>query len=186
MSDKRKIAALCVARNSIYKTMPGVDAWDIDRGVINFPGDRPVVCHPPCRAWSAFCAHQAKPPAGEKELAPLCVGLMRSCGGILEHPAHSRLWTYMNLPLPGELPRNGWWSLAVKQCWWGDVRTKATWLLFSGVDPAIVSTPFRLHNPSSDKARWNKMSKNQRAATPIAFAEWLVDLSRRSSMAISA
>ena len=86
------IAVLCAARNSIYKTMEGVDVYDLDRDAKTFFGSVPIVGHPPCRSWSAFCAHQAKPLPGEKELGPLVVWMLRNNGGVLEHPAHSRLW----------------------------------------------------------------------------------------------
>lgn len=101
------ISALCVSRNSAYHGLPGVVAFDIDRDARTFLGDTPIVAHPPCRAWSAFCSHQAKAPPGEKELAPMCVELLRQCGGVLEHPAHSRLWPAMGLPRPGERPGGG-------------------------------------------------------------------------------
>ena len=40
-----------------------------------------VVCHAPCRPWSAHCAHQAKPEPGEKELGPFCAEMLRKWGG---------------------------------------------------------------------------------------------------------
>ena len=176
------VAILCAARNSVYKEFDGVEVFDIDRDARTFDDCLPVVCHPPCRAWSAFCAHQAKPLLGEKDLAPWCVDKLRENGGVLEHPAHSRLWRHLNLPLPGEEQRGGMWSLAVKQSWWGDTRSKNTWLLFSGIERSdLPDIPFRLHDPANDTQAWNKMSKHQRAATPKRFAEWLIEVARRTS-----
>ena len=86
------VAVLCVSKNSIYKRIERVEAFDLARDARTFGGGMPVVAHPPCRSWSAYCAHQAKPLAGEKELGPLCVAWLRECGGVLEHPAHSRLF----------------------------------------------------------------------------------------------
>ena len=77
----RAVAALCVAPNSVYKTMPGVDAYDKARDVRQFAGGMPVVAHPPCRAWSAYTAHQAKPEPGEKELGLLCADWLKREGG---------------------------------------------------------------------------------------------------------
>lgn len=77
----RTVAALCVAPNSVYKTMAGVDAYDKARDVRSFAGGMPVVAHPPCRAWSAYTAHQAKPEPGEKELGPLCLEHLKREGG---------------------------------------------------------------------------------------------------------
>jgi hypothetical protein len=176
------IAVLCAARNSIYKTMPDVEVYDIDRDVRSFAGGMPVIAHPPCRAWSAYCRHQAKPLPGEKELAPLCVEWLRQCGGVLEHPAHSRLYDELRLPKPGEAERDGLWSMAVRQSWWGDTRSKCTWLLFSGVAKKNVDVPFELHQPQGDRRRWQVMSKHQRAATPPAFAKWLVDIASASEV----
>jgi len=167
------VAVLCVARNSIYKSLE-VDCYDIDRDARSFVGSSPVVAHPPCRAWSAFCGHQAKPLPGEKELGPMCVELLRSNGGILEHPAYSRLWDHCKLPKPGEPAIDGLRAVAVNQAWWGDRRSKRTWLLFAHIDPLSIEIPFRLHDPRGDRRRWNTMSKNTRAATPKEMAEWLI------------
>lgn len=171
------VAILCAARNSIYHSMEGVTVYDLDRDVRTFAGGTPIVAHPPCRAWSAFCRHQAKPLPGEKELAPLCVEWLREWGGVLEHPAHSTLYDALDLPKPREPERNGLWSMAVNQSWWGDSRTKATWLLFSRIDRAL-EIPYWIHNPNGDRRRWQVMSKHQRAATHPAFARWLVDVAR--------
>lgn len=179
------IAALCVSRNSIYKTLPGVDCYDMDRDVRTFNGGVPIVAHPPCRAWSAYCAHQAKPLPGEKELAPMCVNLLKQNGGVLEHPAHSRLWQALDLPRPGET-RDGLWCIQVNQSWWGDTRTKKTWLLFSGVDKGDVVLPFALHNANGDRRRWQVMSKIQRAATCEPLARWLVEIASRTRSPIHA
>lgn len=43
----RTVAALFVRADSIYKTMPDVDAWDIERDARRWPGGCPVVAHPP-------------------------------------------------------------------------------------------------------------------------------------------
>ena len=45
------VAAMFVRADSVYKTIPGVDCWDIDRDARLWPGGCPVVAHPPCRAW---------------------------------------------------------------------------------------------------------------------------------------
>jgi hypothetical protein len=173
------IAVLCCHQNSIYHTMPGLDCYDISRDVRTFAGGVPVVAHPPCRSWSAFCRHQAKPLLGEKELGPLCVDWLRECGGVLEHPAHSTLWDYCKLPKPGEPERDGLYSLAVQQSWWGDSLAKNTWLLFSKVErDRLPEIPFTLRYSHGDRRTWQLMSKKQRAATPAAFAEWLVEVAR--------
>lgn len=173
----REVAVLCCSAKSVYHRMSGVEAYDMARDARTFAGGMPVVAHPPCRSWSAYCAHQAKPLPGEKDLGPICVEWLRKCGGVLEHPAHSRLWDACGLPKPGQ--RHGdVWAAEVLQAWWGDSRTKKTWLCFFGVDPRAVSFPIRPHDPRGDRRRWQVMSKSQRSATPEAMAEWLVATAR--------
>lgn len=173
------VAVLCVASNSVYKSMDAVEAFDPSRDARSFQGGVPVVAHPPCRAWSTYCAHQAKPAPGEKDLGPMCVEWVRECGGILEHPAHSRLWDRCGMPKLGE-PGGNEWSIKVSQAWWGDSRTKETWLFVSGIEPReLPQMPFALHSPHGDRRRWQLMSKHQRSATHPNFALWLVETARR-------
>lgn len=171
------VAVLCVAPKSIYHTLAGVEVYDPRRDVRTFAGGMPVVAHPPCRSWSAYCAHQAKPLPGEKELGPLCVEWLRKCGGVLEHPAHSRLFAHCGLPKPGE-SRGGLWTVEVWQAWWGYPMRKQTWLCFSGVDVRAVQFPFALHAAGNDRRCEQMMSKQQRSATHPALAQWLVDAAR--------
>lgn len=173
-----KVAALCVASNSVYLTMPDVIAFDKNRDVRTFSGGIPVVTHAPCRAWSAHCSHQAKPEPGEKDLAYLCAHHLKVCGGVFEHPAHSRAFKACGLPLPGHPPHHGLWTLEVWQSWWGYPMMKRTWLCFAHIDPKQIRLPFTLHPKGFDRRREQVMSKNQRAATNPTFARWLVDLAK--------
>lgn len=176
----RTVAALCVSSNSIYKTMPGVEAYCKARDVRSFVGGMPVVAHPPCRAWSAYTAHQAKPEPGEKELGLLCAQWLKTCGGVLEHPAHSRLFKAAGLPDPGK--RSGdLFTVPVLQAWWGYPMRKETWLCFSRVDHMALDFPYLEHDSRAglgDRRRQQVMSKNQRAATVEPLARWLVDAAR--------
>jgi hypothetical protein len=177
------VAVLCCAKNSVYKTLSNVECYDAARDVRTFAGGMKIVAHPPCRTWSAYCAHQAKPEPGEKELGPLCVDWLRKCGGVLEHPAHSRLFDACKLPKPGWTV--GWkkgempiWSMEVLQGWWGDTRSKKTWLCFFGIHPTDFRVPYRFVDAVGDRRRWQLMSKTQRSATHPAMAEWLVQTAR--------
>jgi hypothetical protein len=176
-----QVAVLCAARNSVYHEIPYVDVYDIDRDARTFKCDKPVVAHPPCRAWSAYCAHQAKPLPGERELGLWCCDVLRQCGGVLEQPAHSRLFAAGQLPVPpGRL--GDVWSMQVDQCWWGDSRKKATWLCFSMIDLADIVVPFCLRgSDAGDRRRWQVMSHQQRSATIPSMAEWLVDIARMAN-----
>lgn len=176
----RSVAVLCVATNSIYKQLPGVDCYDAGRDARTFPGGMPVVAHPPCRAWSAFCAHQAKVPDGERELGVWCADQLRECGGVLEQPAHSRLFDAARLPKPGQ-SADGLTTWQVWQAWWGYPMKKATWLCFSRIDCERLELPFRLHAAGADRRAFQRMSKNQRAATCLPLAEWLLDAARQAA-----
>ena len=182
----REISILCVSKNSIYKNMQNLDLYDIERDCYSFSGNNSVVAHPPCRSWSAFCSHQAKPAPGEKEIAPWCVERVVQNGGILEHPAHSRLWDELSLPLPGSPYYGGLWSLEIHQYWFGYENRKKTWLLINGISPAAIpSIPYRLHPGTGDRKRWQNMTNHQRLRTPLLFAEWLVEVARLASMEVS-
>jgi hypothetical protein len=173
------VAILCASKKSVYKSIDGLDVYDVDRDCRTFTGGQPVVAHPPCRAWSRFCRHQAKPLPGEKELAPFCVDAIRANGGVLEHPAYSLLWDELGLPKPSQPCRGELWSIEVLQRWWGHRQTKRTWLLVSGLKPAdLPPIPYQLR-AGGDKRRWQLMSKAERMATPRAFAEWLIDAASR-------
>jgi len=174
-SDTTKtVAVLCCSNNSFYKSMHEVEAYDMRRDAKSFVGGMPIVAHPPCRAWSAYCGHQAKPLPGEKELGLWCADQLRECGGVLEHPAHSRLFDAAGLPRPGQSVGD-MKTISVWQAWWGYPMRKATWLCFSRVKTEKLVIPYRLHDQGGDRRRQQLMSKHQRAATVPAFARWLVD-----------
>jgi hypothetical protein len=174
-----RVAVLCAATNSVYQSLENVEVYDRRRDARTFAGGMPVIAHPPCRSWSAFCAHQAKPEPGEKELGLWCVEQVREWGGILEQPAHSRLFDAASLPKPGWEARADSWSLEVWQAWWGYPQKKATWLYFSKISPLEVLYPLRLHPQGGDKRTWQVMSKNMRSRTILPFAEWLIATARR-------
>jgi hypothetical protein len=188
----RTVAALFVRADSTYKTMPGVDAWDIERDARLWPGGSPVVAHPPCRAWGRL-AHMANPRPDEKDLARWAVTQVRRWGGVLEHPAFSTLWADQQLPSPGVFDAVGGWTLPVLQQWWGHRAAKATWFYIVGVAPSeIPSIPYVMgeatHVVASSRNRQKlrmvpEISKAEREHTPPALAEWLVELARRARVA---
>jgi hypothetical protein len=187
----REVAALFVRADSIYKTMPGVDAWDEARDARNWPGGVPVVAHPPCRAWASL-RHCAKPRDGEKDLAHLAIRHVRQWGGVLEHPQLSTLWKVAGLPEPGMRDEHGGWTLIIDQHWWGHRARKRTRLYIVGCEPAdIPPIPMRLGEATHtvglwsgrDKARCRpSISKREFEATPPELAEWLCEVARRSSV----
>ena len=168
------VAILCAARNSVYKTLRAVDVYDEQRDARTFPGGMPVVAHPPCRLWSAFCRHQAKSPDPETEmdLGLWCVEQVQRCGGVLEQPAHSGLFE-----MAGVVP-----TVTLCQSDWGHTEIKATWLYVRGCGGQFPPLP-RLRGVAGSRRKWQRKSKNQRSATPPDFAHWLVDLARMCSPA---
>jgi hypothetical protein len=130
-------------------------------------------------------------------LGPTAVAQVQKWGGVLEQPADSRLWAHCGLPKPGEwfgVDALGGMSIAVEQCAWGHVARKRTWLYIVGVPvrdvlPGIKRGGTPTHWVSGGRGRVGKKSKTtcvppgikvcsaqQRRRTPLAFAEWLIDL----------
>lgn len=97
----RTVTVLFARRDSIYKTLPDCDVWDADRDARLWPGGTPVVAHPPCRLWGRL-RHFARKTKGERQLAIMAVRRVRQWGGVLEHPAGSRLWAKASLPPLGK------------------------------------------------------------------------------------
>jgi len=179
------VAALFVRGDSHYKTMPGVDAWDIERDARRWSGGTACVAHPPCRAWGRL-RQMAKPRADERELAIWAVHQVRLWGGVLEHPSGSTLWADQGLPLAGRgVDKFGGYTLSVAQFDWGHKARKLTWLYVVGCPFDKVPTmPVREGEPTHCIARTNgtgllpHVTHTEREATPPAFAEWLVELAR--------
>lgn len=185
----RTIAALYVDPGGPYPKMPGVECWDEQRDARRYPGPHPVVAHPPCGPWSrlrTFCRHQPR------ELAPLAVRQVRTWGGVLEHHASSRLWPELDLPLPGGFPdAHGGWSVQVDQVAWGHRATKTTWLYVVGLGPGSVrlrsgGTPTHCMNSRKRDTHLLELSAQGRRRTPPLFAEFLVDIARRSHVSEAA
>lgn len=208
----RQVAALFVRADSVYKTMPGVDAWDIDRDARKWPGGSPVVAHPPCARWSSLnnlvlvrYPHRATEFAHGNDggLFKLALQQVRVWGGVLEHPAQSRAWQHFDLPAPA---RNVWqrgicggWCIELDQAAFGHPARKRTWLYAFGVEaPPTPPTPpppsgkvvrvFRKRLPDGSWTRTpasvdnREVSKKVAEHTPPAFAAWLVELARRTSV----
>jgi hypothetical protein len=185
----KQIAVLFARADSVYKTLPGTDVWDIERDARRWPGGAPVVAHPPCRAWGKL-RQFAKPREDERPLAPWAVLQVQGNGGVLEHPAESTLWAFCGLPTPGRAPdRFGGWTAEVRQCDWGHKAEKLTWLYIVGCHPDDLPAlpprgePTGVIKPQRGVPRTLKIvTKAEREHTPPALALWLVDLARRTQV----
>jgi hypothetical protein len=171
----RSVAALYVERDSVFKALPGVSCFDQDRDARTFPLDSPVVALPPCPQWSRLRSFAKRDPE-QRDLALLAVRQVRACGGVLEHPSGSLLWTEASLPAPGNVDGLGGWTLPLPQRWFGHSCEKRTWLYIVGIRPArIPSIPFAL---GVARQKVELQHSRDRLASPVAFAEWLIELAR--------
>lgn len=180
-----QVAVLFARADSVYKTLPDCDVWDIERDARTWQGGAPVVAHPPCRAWGRLRKF-AKPRPDEKELALFAVEKVRTFGGVLEHPEGSTLWPVAGLPAPGRRDAFGGWTLPIYQSWWGHRADKATLLYIVGCEPNNVpDMPMMLGEATHVIAQSRKnnrrpeVTKAEREHTPPALAAWLAELARR-------
>lgn len=113
----------------------------------------------------------------DRDCAPRAVEQVRKWGGVLEHPAGSKLWDECDLPPPYETPldglpehsplwrkHNAWplwidgrasdgfgYTIKIDQCEWGHVARKRTWLYLVGVPrEALEAPPF----PGREPTHW--------------------------------
>lgn len=184
----RTVAVLCCSGRSIYKYLPGVEAYDSKRDARTFGANMPAVAHPPCRCWSKYLRHFAKPidAEAEMELGRWCVRTVLQCGGVLEQPAGSHLWKEMNLPMP-DRPAQDCFTIYVEQGWFGYASRKPTWVLVSGVPinqvpplpiNQVPPLPFSL---AQTRAKSLALSQAGRSRSVTPFAQWLVETARRAN-----
>lgn len=176
------ISVLCCSTNSVYKTL-GLDCYDAKRCARNFTGYGPVIAHPPCRGYSAFMRHWAKPSPGEKDLALFCAERVACNGGVLEHPAHSRFFTRVCGIRAGET-RGPFQCVELHQSWFGYPTTKRTWLLIPR-NWIVPDFPFALLAYGKEKQLFENMSHRERSRTTPQFAMWLIDLVKLNSLSCS-
>lgn len=166
-----------------------VEWYDEARDARTYRGSLPVVAHPPCGPWGRL-RHLSR--RDSREHALHAVGVVRRNGGALEHPAHSKLWGECLLPYPGELPDAfGGVTIEVNQCDFGHVARKPTWVYLVGARSVGELPPRRepTHWISGGRGRAGKKAKTtpvpegikvcsaqQRRRTPVAFAQWLIEL----------
>ena len=174
------VSVLFAAKTSIYKTIPGLDVWDEERNALNWPGGNRGIFHPPCRLWSML-SHLSTAPEAEKYLGFWAIEQVRLNGGILEHPAFSKLFKQC-LPCPGNSDAWGY-TIEVRQGDFGHQGLKRTWLYVAGIDgkslpdlPPASSGPF-VNVFAGGNRKYTKGSRHGplRSGTPAAFAHWLIE-----------
>ena len=177
-AGNRQIAALFVSGRSIYRHMPNVLAWGRKENARQFAGLEPVIAHPPCRTWSKYLRHQAKPAnaTAEQELGIWAVSLVQKNGGVLEQPAESYLWEKCQLPRLNDREDPFCYTIQIEQRWFGYATQKKTWLLVCGVPPqSLPPTPFAFDAKSPGQPT---LSSAGRSRTVEPFATWLCQIAR--------
>lgn len=180
-----KYVALFVRADSAYKNRPQWDAWDAERDATKYTGTLPVVAHPPCRAWGVMShmAFRNKDWSGqdtdalerEKQLALFAVEKVREVGGIIEHPAGSKLFGSV-LPDAGDFPdRWGGYTILIDQFDFGHVAHKDTKLYICGV--CVPQLPPQRMDSTDRSIAGNvsgtkRCTQYQREYTPDALIDW--------------
>ena len=192
MTLRTDVVALYVDSRGVYPKL--VAEWyDEARDARTYAGPWPVVAHPPCGPWGrlrAFCTKQ------DRAAGPHAVEMVRRFGGVLEHPAHSRLFAACGMPAPWGLPdEHGGRTYDLEQVSWGHPCIKATWIYVVGVDASGLASGLRsggspTHVVSSTRRRGPGLPeltrKWERAITPPASAEWLVSLAAQARRPVAA
>lgn len=135
----RPVAALYVETGGTYFNLPGVEPWDEDRDARAYNGPWPVVAHPPCQRWGRFWHGSTRKPHQFKLGADMgcfasALTAVRNFGGVLEHPAASRAWSWFGLTAPKvgggwvKADQFGGWTCCVDQAHYGHAARKPTWL----------------------------------------------------------
>jgi hypothetical protein len=185
--ELRQIAALYIDPAGPYPKLLGADAcWPMTRDAKKYDGPDPVVAHPPCGPWGMLrehCKYQ------DPECAPRAFEQVRAFGGVLEHPAYSRIFRHLKAPFPGELP-DAWggrtWE--VNQLAWRHKCSKPTWLYIVGVPADQVAGGLRYGGTATHILTRDRrlavrdprpeVTSADRSRSPVAFAEWLISLAR--------
>jgi hypothetical protein len=169
------VAALFCCRSSPYWHLDNVEVFDEERDARTYCGPWPVVAHPPCRTWGRL-SHMAKPNAQERDLALWAVATVRQFGGVLEHPADSKLFGTV-LPRSGCVDEFGGFTIVVDQQWFGHRARKRTGLYFCGIGQfAVDKPPFWIGLPPRTV---ELMGRPERERTPMELATWLVAQARK-------
>jgi len=170
------ISILCAQKNSIYKTIPGLDVWDELRDAYFFTGSNPVITHAPCAQWSRMKAF-SKENKDEKELAYFCLNKIIRNGGIFEHPAGSSFFKEAGIT------KN---IYSVDQSWWGFPARKRTYLFFHKCKPLSVPIMHTIvtHVVGTSKKRIGveRIKQSDRSTTYLSFANFLINSIKHSNI----
>jgi len=188
VSRSTNVAALYVDPLGVYPAL--TEHWyAAHRDARTYAGPWPIVAHPPCGPWSSLRHLHTHPE--DARLGLVAIEQVRKWGGVLEQPAGSRLWAASDPPITSTASPG--FAICVEQVSWGHVARKKTWLYFVGVDRQLVVDGVRFGGTPTHWASGGHQhdrkgsggfvpegikicSAQQRNRTPIAFANWLLDL----------
>lgn len=195
----KSVAALFIDPQGPYPKTPDVDAWTEERDARRYAGTLPVVAHPPCQLWVNFAALNFQRYGGEHNRPgndggcfASALANVRRCGGVLEHPAGSNAWPAFGLLRPSGI---GWqrasaceWVCEVWQSAYGHKARKRTWLYYVGARPPVEARWER--NPGTHQCGWfdrikPTLSKKEASRTPQAFADYLLELARKTQLPLA-
>lgn len=195
-------AALFVEPDTVYRSL-GLDCWDATRDARKYRGPDPAICHPPCERYGRYWSGgpSAKTPrhmADDNGCFAHAVWVVRTFGGVIEHPEGSHGWTWFGVEKPKagrgwtEPDRWGGSSVTVDQGAYGHPARKRTWLYAVGTsrpEPLLCDGGRQRLEPgfhsreeaTAARARddWRppkRLNRQQRIGTPLGFARFLLDL----------
>lgn len=205
---RQGVAALFIDPRGPYPDLVGTEhCWDKDRNARLYPGPWPVVAHPPCKRWCRLAKFVERRSDGRLAVGAddgcfsFALEAVRKWGGVLEHPAWSLAWGAHSLIAP---PARGWqrdmdggWACEIAQSAYGHECHKLTWLYYVGSTPPsecrwerpegtmVVSHCSRRGDGSYWQDNRPRLSKRKASLTPVAFAEFLVELAGSSRKGIN-
>lgn len=202
------IAALFVETDGPYFGLDGVDPWDEKRDARTYCGPYPVVAHPPCQRWGKMWFGQPltvkrtgvrKKKGDDGGCFAAALQVVRTNGGLIEHPWGSHAWPHFGLAVP---PRTGgWiradrfgWTCCVEQGRYGHYARKPTLIYAVGcklpellwgkskasLDPAVIARMGlkRAKRLGEVGARGGGRDSTPRIHTPPPFRDLLLSIAR--------
>lgn len=193
-----RVAALFIQERGCYVDVEGIDAWPESRDARLYDGPYPVVAHPPCQLWGPFAPINYKRwggdhnrPGNDGGCFESALTAVRRFGGVLEHPAKTKAWSYYGLEKPSGIgwkeSKDGAYVCEVWQSAYGHKANKSTWLYYFGItrpnelrwERPVGSHQIGFHDQRGKGNNKRTLGKKEANATPVEFRDELVKLALR-------